>query len=119
LALIEALTLLDPTPFVRATMLPLMALILVGIGVAGKGLTRRPTASATGLPVAIVPRRLPTTAITGSAVVVGSFLAVVTLQALIGTPATWNLVPSVDAGYEAASTAEVTTDVTSSGDGEP
>jgi hypothetical protein len=109
LALIEALTLLDPTPFVRATMLPLMALILVGIGVAGEGLTCRPTASATALSVAIVPRRLPTTAITGSAVVVGSFLTVVTLQALIGTPATWNLVPSVTGGNEAASTAEVTT----------
>jgi hypothetical protein len=119
LALIEALTLLDPAPLVRATMLPLMALILVGVGAAGEALTRRSTVRTTVSPVAVVLRRLPTTAIVGSAVVVGSFVAVVTLQALIGTPATWNPAPSVDAGYEAASTAEVTTDATSSGKGDP
>jgi hypothetical protein len=119
LALVEAITLLDPSPLGRAMVLPLTVLILVGIATAGEALTGISATRVRVSPVALMPWRLPSDAITGSVVVVGSFCTVVTLQAFIGTPPSWNITQRVDSGYAAASITEPSKDIASTGDGDP
>ena len=119
LALIEALTLLDPSPFGRALMLPLMATILVGVAVAGEALRQAPAARPTPSRTAGVLRRLPGAAVMGSAVIAGSFSAVMALQFLLGTPAAWDLAPSVDARDAAVTDAEVHASIASAREDDP
>ncbi len=107
LALVEALTLLDPPPLVRPLVLPLMALILVGVAFAGTGLQYGMT-------------RRPAPAIVGSAVMASTFGIVLAMQLVIGTPAGWNLDASAenrlgpslgtDAGADIASLGEMDPD---------
>lgn len=89
LVIIEALVLLDPAPPGRALMLPLMALILVGVAAAGEHLVRAPQPRA---------RRLSSRpALLGGAVITGCLGAILSLQLFIGTPVAWELIPTADA----------------------
>jgi hypothetical protein len=113
LALVEALTLLDPSPAGRALMLPLMVLILVGIAAAGEAFQHaqrvRPTPSAKPS----LLRRLPAPALMGGTVMAGTFGAVMALQLLIGPPATWIVASSLDALHEPAVSGEFSADIAS------
>lgn len=101
LALIEILTLLDPSSAARALMLPLMALILVGVATAGERWGRAPrSAPSTGVGLA---RLLPTPAFIGGSVMAGTLGVVLVLQLLLGTPASWELSPSPEGGLQAVS----------------
>lgn len=102
LAMIEALTLLEPASASRLVMLPLMALILTVVAAAGERWARTPSprTSMSWPPL----RLLPNPAILGGAVMAGTFGAVVTMQLLLGTPAAWTPVPTADAPVELATT---------------
>jgi len=102
LAMIEALTLLEPSSSSRLVMLPLMALILTVVAAAGERWARAPSPRAS---MSLPPLRLlPNSAILGGAVMAGTFGTVVTMQLLLGTPAAWKSVPTTDAQVELATT---------------
>ena len=85
LALVEALTLLDPSVAGRALMLPLMVLILVGIAAAGESVQRARRVRPEPSPKASVLHRIPAPALLGGTVMAGTFGAIVALQLLIGS----------------------------------
>lgn len=119
LSLVEALTLIDPSPLARAMMLPLMVVLLIGIAAAGEALDRVPTRRAMGFSAVSVPPRLPTSAIMGSAVAAGALSSVIALQVLIGPPASWTLATSADARYGLEAMAEIPEAIVSTEEGDP
>lgn len=102
LAMIEALTLLEPTTSSRLWMLPLMALILTAVAAAGERWARATSLrSSWSLPPL---RLLPSPAILGGAVMAGTFGVVMSMQLLFGTPATWKPAPATDGQMAVATT---------------
>lgn len=102
LALIESLTLLDPSPGARALMLPLMAVILVAVAMAGEGLRKRRIPGAPPSPLGTTPLRVPESTLVGSGVIAGALCAVIALQLLLGPPAAWDLESNALAGLDQA-----------------
>lgn len=111
LTLIEALTLLDPPTTGRVLMLPLMALMLVGVAAMGERWGR----ASTPLPSTQAPRRrlLPRPAILGGAVIAGTFGTVMTLQVVVGTPVSWQYGADAYARLQGEPTAEEGADIAS------
>lgn len=119
LALVEALTLLDPSSLGRALILPLMALALIGVALAGEivpGLSAK--GASPGSRVALSWGLHPS-AIIGSGVMAGALCAVLILQLLIGTPATWHLAPEANVRLEVATGAEADANIASADEEDP
>ena len=96
LPVLELLTVVDPSPLWRTTMLPLTAAILLGVAAAGEQLDRALAARVSSHAPARAAFRLPTSGIVGSAVAFAALLAVITLHTFIRPPAVWNARPAED-----------------------
>ncbi len=91
---LELLTLVDPSPLWRATMLPLTAVILLGVAAAGEQLDVALAPHASSGSPGRIGLRLPTSGIVGSTVAFAALLAVVTLHTFIRPTGVWNAPPA-------------------------
>lgn len=85
--ILELMTLGDPSPLVRAALLPLTIVLLVTVAVASERVKQ--TRSVAPVPLA-APRWAPIGGLMGSAVAAGAVGVIITLQVVIGPPANWN-----------------------------